>query len=168
MQKYIVFRCSKCEQYTYAKIDQKGKKCPRCRRNHKVEKLPGEIVEGPTAAMEKVRYLQNTIITRKNRTFLSSNPIVSFKRLNKKKEEKSKDKGMIKSNMEIFIEKIYQFQINENINSSNGFPVFVLDVILKDLPFGKTERDRQIIKNKLENLNIYSIPLQNYVFLKIK
>ncbi len=52
---YIVFQCTKCDQYTYAKVKQKSKKCPRCGRNHVVANLEGVIVEGITNAMKLVK-----------------------------------------------------------------------------------------------------------------
>ena len=59
MTKYIVFTCSKCSQFTYAKVDQKGKKCPRCRRNHTVANLKGEIVDSLKDASLLVRKNQS-------------------------------------------------------------------------------------------------------------
>lgn len=60
---YLIFQCSKCHQYSYVKITQKTKKCLRCNRNHQVEKLLGkeEIVMGMTAAIERVKMLQNEL-----------------------------------------------------------------------------------------------------------
>ena len=60
---YLIFQCSKCQQYSYVKITQKTKKCLRCNRTHQVEKLLGkeEIVMGMTAAVERVKMLQNEL-----------------------------------------------------------------------------------------------------------
>lgn len=60
---YLVFACSKCKQYTYVKATQKTKKCLRCGRHHKVEKIAnsGEIVKGMTKAVEEVKRKQNEI-----------------------------------------------------------------------------------------------------------
>jgi len=60
---YIIFRCSKCQQYMYVKPTQKGKKCLRCGRMHSVDKIKKsykvEVVEGMSAAAERVKDLQN-------------------------------------------------------------------------------------------------------------
>ena len=58
---YLVFPCSKCKQYHYVKTTQKGKKCLRCGRHHKVENYlkQGEIVKGMTTALELVKKKQN-------------------------------------------------------------------------------------------------------------
>lgn len=58
---YIVFECAKCKQYLYAKTTQKGKKCLRCGRHHRISSIidSGEIVYGMTSAVEKVKEKQN-------------------------------------------------------------------------------------------------------------
>lgn len=61
---YVVFPCSKCHQYTYGRKDQKGKKCPRCGRYHKMEDVLNgtymELVETLKEANLLVRKRQNT------------------------------------------------------------------------------------------------------------
>lgn len=58
---YLVFPCTKCGQYTYAKLTQKGKKCLRCGRSHQLEKMKnvGEIISGMSNAVETVKQRQN-------------------------------------------------------------------------------------------------------------
>lgn len=60
---YLIFQCSKCHQYSYVKTAQKTKKCLRCNRIHHVQNLLGcgEIVKGLSAAVEKVKALQNDL-----------------------------------------------------------------------------------------------------------
>jgi len=60
---YLIFRCTKCKQYMYVKITQKGKKCLRCGKNHTVSKIlkSGEIVKGMTTAVEEVKKKQNEL-----------------------------------------------------------------------------------------------------------
>ncbi|MHA2220106.1 MAG: DUF1922 domain-containing protein, partial [Candidatus Hodarchaeales archaeon] len=43
---YLIFACYKCKQFLYAKTTQKTRKCLRCGRMHKIEKIidSGEIV----------------------------------------------------------------------------------------------------------------------------
>jgi hypothetical protein len=63
MTPYLVFSCTKCKQYSYVKTTQKTKKCLRCGRTHQVKKIlnKGQIVEGITSAMNKLKELQNKI-----------------------------------------------------------------------------------------------------------
>jgi len=58
IRNYIVFPCRKCYQYTYANVDQKGKKCPRCGQNHKISEISGEIVNNLKEANLLVRKKQ--------------------------------------------------------------------------------------------------------------
>ena len=60
---YLVFTCSKCKQYSYVKTTQKTKKCLRCGRTHQVKNIldKGEIVNGMSKAVNKVKELQNSL-----------------------------------------------------------------------------------------------------------
>ena len=60
---YVVFICTKCQQYSYVKTTQKAKKCLRCGRTHQVKNIldKGEIVYGMTEAVNKVKQLQNSL-----------------------------------------------------------------------------------------------------------
>ena len=59
---YIVFTCSKCHQYIYAKTTQKTKKCLRCNYTHQVEDLSDfELVKGMSTAMLTVKKRQNEL-----------------------------------------------------------------------------------------------------------
>lgn len=64
---YLIFTCSKCEQYLYVKTTQKTKKCLRCGRQHKVSPIidSGEIVKGMTSAVEMVKTRQNELAIKK-------------------------------------------------------------------------------------------------------
>ena len=60
---YLIFRCPKCQQYSYVKTTQKAKKCLRCNRTLQVQRILGRgiIVKGMTAAVERVKNLQNEL-----------------------------------------------------------------------------------------------------------
>ncbi|MHA2429410.1 MAG: DUF1922 domain-containing protein [Promethearchaeota archaeon] len=60
---YVVFICTKCQQYSYVRNTQKTKKCLRCGRTHQVKNIldKGEIVYGMTEAVNKVKQLQNSL-----------------------------------------------------------------------------------------------------------
>jgi len=73
---YVIFQCSKCKQYSYVKITQKMKKCLRCNHSHQVKRIlkNGEIIKGMTAAVERVKFLQNELARKelgKNPDFIS-------------------------------------------------------------------------------------------------
>ncbi len=60
---YLVFSCTKCNGFTYAKTTQKHKKCPRCGRVHLVSKIlgSGEIINGISAAVDRVKEKQHEL-----------------------------------------------------------------------------------------------------------
>lgn len=62
---YIVFTCSKCNQYIYVKTTQKTKKCLRCNHTHQVKKISaGELVKGMSTAVLTVKERQNELAIR--------------------------------------------------------------------------------------------------------
>ena len=139
MQNYIVFRCSKCFQYTYAKTSQKGKKCPRCGRNHTVLKLKGDIVEGPTEARNKVVLMQNMKTGGKLPEFESIVRTIVISKANS-----GKDLNENKTEFGRFVSAINKFQINENIDPNNGFPGYMLDILLDEIDFPKFKQKKMI------------------------
>lgn len=60
---YVIFICTKCHQYLYAKTTQKTKKCLRCRKTYKVILIlnNGERVYGISNAIKRVKELQNAL-----------------------------------------------------------------------------------------------------------
>ena len=75
---YLIFQCSKCQQYSYVKTTQKTKKCLRCNYTHKVYNLlgHGEIQKGMTNAVNRVKELQNELARKdlgKNPELISGN-----------------------------------------------------------------------------------------------
>ena len=149
--KYIVFQCTKCNQYTYAKVSQKGKKCPRCRQNHVVADLHGEIVEGATQAMQLVKQHQN-----------NGFPIAQFKSTNKS-ITLSFDDPLTGKSMTIdhfsdslvskLLSRILDWQKNEQISSHEGFPEYVVEYIAREIEPDSTQRAILIRKlHKLEKI----------------
>ena len=62
---YIVFTCSKCNQYIYVKTTQKTKKCLRCGHIHQVKNISGnELVKGISTAVLTVKGRQNELAIR--------------------------------------------------------------------------------------------------------
>ena len=60
---YLIFACSKCEEFSYVKTTQKTKKCLRCGRTHQVRNIlnDGEVVNGMTETVNTVKRKQNEI-----------------------------------------------------------------------------------------------------------
>jgi len=62
---YIIFTCSKCNQYIYVKTTQKTKKCLRCNHTHQVKNLSDfELVKGMSTAVLTVKKRQNELAIR--------------------------------------------------------------------------------------------------------
>ena len=80
---YIIFSCTKCHQYSYVKTTQKTKKCLRCGRLYQVKLLleSGVIVKGMSAALFKVKELQNQLGSPNFRT--TQEFVIATKSLNK-------------------------------------------------------------------------------------
>lgn len=60
---YLIFCCSKCNQFSYVKITQKTKKCLRCGCSYQVKNIikKGKIVHGISAAVKAIQEKQNKI-----------------------------------------------------------------------------------------------------------
>ena len=78
---YIVFCCSKCNQYSYVKTTQKTKKCLRCGRTHKVKNIldKGEIVYGMSIAVRLLQDKQNELGLKANTGLVAFNSKNDFK-----------------------------------------------------------------------------------------
>jgi hypothetical protein len=156
MQDYIVFLCSKCHEYIYAKIKQKGKKCTRCGRNHIVAHLHGVIVEGPTKAMQEVKRRQNQLGISYSMGFAKmdeKNMVQNNNNQNLKNESQETEV----SDFKVFMRKIYEFQRLNALTKNIGIPEYVLEMLLEDLNFPRHIRKRLInymkTHHRLKRLN---------------
>lgn len=173
MKEYIVFRCTKCTQYTYAKTEQKGKKCPRCGRMHKVSDVQGVTVDGCTSAMKKIKELQSAEY-KNARAFKSTQPVISFhKPTNLKIESKkagSSDQIVDQSSpqdvlFQELLHKIYAFQQNEGVTPNQGFPQYILDLILDEIT--NTEKTRLKLYRKLKKSEKFTRKPLDHVYISI-
>ncbi|MFX0004655.1 MAG: DUF1922 domain-containing protein [Candidatus Hodarchaeota archaeon] len=134
---YLVFACSKCQQYIYAKPTQKSKKCVRCGYTHQVSKIinGGEIVNGISNAVELVKKKQNALAIKE----LGSGP--DFRTLDDFKIFK-KVKGQ---NDAINIKSIYNYyekfkQVLYNLSEKyNSFPYYMIEIEGEDYGIPKSE-----------------------------
>ena len=154
----IVFQCTKCNQFTYAKATQKRKKCPRCGKNHLVAEMKGEIVNGSTTAMNRVKQLQN-----------NSHPLHPFK---------SNKQGIpfqpalpkpsfitaVSSDFQVnkLLGKVMKWQQNEKISLTQGFPDYMIEYIAQEIEPDLHRRNKLIKKlcqleqfTRLSNGNVF-------------
>ena len=128
---YLVFTCSKCKQYLYVKTTQKGKKCLRCGRQHKVSSIinSSEIVEGITKAVEMVKTRQNELAVKEFgnipelRTF--DDYVVEVKK-NNRRYVGPIETNTIDENDDGFADK-FKKMIYEISESYDQFPFYVLE-----------------------------------------
>jgi hypothetical protein len=143
---YLVFPCTKCGQYTYAKLTQKGKRCLRCGRSHQIKKMKntGEVVSGMSKAVETVKQRQSELA----REELGKDPEFTSKRSFRKKfapsfepqtfenSEGSKSDGGYEN---------FKIEVRKKTNHFPEFPEYVLKLIAEDLGLSK-EVQRNYIK----------------------
>ena len=135
---YLIFECVKCRQYLYVKTTQKGKKCLRCGRHHRVSSIidSGEIVPGMTAAVEKVKEKQNKFAERE----LGHRP--EFRASKDFKVE-----GFTPQNVrgereeELSLATKFKKMLSDISNTYKKFPSYVFEVVAKDygIPFSELE-----------------------------
>mgnify|MGYP006278774889 CR=1 FL=1 len=60
---YLIIGCIRCHNHFYVNLTkgQKIKACPRCKKKNLVDKTKGIVVEGMTAAVEKVKEKQHEL-----------------------------------------------------------------------------------------------------------
>ncbi len=126
---YLIFACSKCEEFSYVKTTQKTKKCLRCGRTHQVRNIlnDGEVVNGMTEAVNTVKRKQNELATPEFRSgsdfVVTTNSIVQPKSKIKlvKDEDQEVDYGQKFTEMVLEISKLYK-----------RFPKYLLEIMAED------------------------------------
>jgi hypothetical protein len=119
-----------------------------------VAKLVGEIVEGPTNAMQLVKQFQN----RNHRlgNFKSTKKSVKFT------SQKSEPKDFIPLILEDvkltkLLNRIIEWQRNEKISVHEGFPEYILEYIAKEIEPDQSQRNILIRKlYRLEKITRFS------------
>jgi len=184
---YVVFKCLKCKQYTYAKTTQKSKKCPRCNANYKtiiilnnLPKFDGILVDGLINASQTVKRLQFEISIFKTQSFNSltssislenritkSNNILSTKTLQVKKLEEDPlyEYTLKKQEIDEWFIKLINFlkciQVQEKIDENIGFPEYVLDISITELGIPNNLKTQLIQKFK-KSQNVIKLNNGNY------
>jgi hypothetical protein len=161
-EEYIVYMCEKCKQYTYAKTSQNAKKCPRCHHSVPINtcidvltnRMRGTIVRGVTAANTQVRLMQASMHSIPNGFSSGAKPIQVHKATggfvsqgsnigakngsnNSTNSESSKEEKYGSEYLQ-FIRKIKEWQTSNSIQASTGFPIYMIDMILRDLGYPDT------------------------------
>ncbi len=151
---YVVFICTRCKQYSYVKTTQKTKKCLRCGRTHQVKNIldKGEIVNGMTKAVNKVKQLQNSL---GEAQFSTENEfIVSFNNQIIKKAPKPLEK------MEDYEEKFQQCLTKLSSNYSR-FPLHLIEILAQDYEIPPSEL-KLLIKKSIKNGILQSTKKKSY------
>jgi hypothetical protein len=163
---YIIFTCFKCKQYAYVK--QEGvntKRCPRCKYRHQVKNIkPTIIVKGMTAALNEVKMKQNEFAIEKlgmkpdlkseNDFCIAINidhPIKIIK--NNQKDETG----------EIDYEENFYKLLIELSRSYKEFPVFMIELLIKDFNIPKKEL-KFLIKSSIRKKVIIPVLSKNNYF----
>jgi len=170
---YLVFKCKKCHQYSYVKINQKTKKCLRCGRTHQVRLIipTGEIVYGITAALELVKEKQSKFI--KNPDFRVDQSFNLYVPPEKKQfvSQNLNHKGSQKSLEAHEIEdKNFSSKFKEMLTELNKlhpfFPKYLIDIMAENYSIPK-KLIPSLIKNLTEQgILRYSKEKDHYVLVK--
>lgn len=119
---YLVFTCSKCKQYSYVKTTQKTKKCLRCGRTHQVKNVldKGEIVNGMTKAVNKVKERQNSL---GEAQFSSEKEFVlqSLVKMVNKKSEEIKDSNLL-----------FQKSLEKMVAKYKKVPYYIIEILAQE------------------------------------
>jgi len=131
---YLIYSCSnqKCAQFFYVKKEQETKKCPRCRRINTLDKDSGELVEGITAALEKVKQRQNEFALNKlgsEPDFSAANDF-SIKTNVCKIEKKKKSVGEKEDNNYFELKEI----LKELSDEFQSFPEYAIEMKAERIP----------------------------------
>ena len=136
---YLVFKCSKCNQYSYVKTTQKTKKCLRCGRAHQVKDLETSAikVKGISEALKEVQARQNMLGKGNFRTEGGFTVAVNYNKNKNNFEEDNlgKFKGILKRLSDLYDE----------------FPRFLIDIMAEEYHIPQKEIKFQINKLKHEN-----------------
>ena len=157
---YLIFECKKCKQYLYVITTQKRKKCLRCGRNHIVSNIliSGEIVNGMTAAVEKVKIRQDEF----GKKELGETPefraygdfTVAVKKSNDlilKDEESSKK-----------ISSQFKKMLREISSTYNKFPLYIIEVMAEN--YGIPSSELKHLTKRFQKKGIL-IQLDDYFYI---
>lgn len=172
---YIVYMCEKCKQYTYAKVSQSAKKCPRCHHSMPITerleylktRMHGTIVRGVTAANLQVRVMQNASHAQPA-GFTSSVKSVAIHKgtggfVSQGSEVKSSNDDKYGSEYLQFLRKIKEWQATNSIQSTIGFPMYMLDMILQEL--NVPDKTATYLKYKLNKHFGFRVINKEYCYL---
>jgi len=151
IRKYIVFPCKKCCQYTYARVNQKGKKCPRCMQNHKISEISGEIVTNLKEANLLVRKKQNGFTKERGYKNLDLASLTSGFTI------PGSDKSTIK---------IQQFRGKNKHNDKNSYNKFIFE--LKQLKCNFSTIPVNIFTSFFINKGFKSSEIRKFIKLSLK
>ncbi|MFX1364514.1 MAG: DUF1922 domain-containing protein [Promethearchaeota archaeon] len=135
---YIVFACSKCKQFMYAKQTQKSKKCLRCGLTHKIPNLLSskDIIHGMTNAVERVKEKQHELAIQETGSAPEFSSFGDFK-IQKRKEPINKEMILMDSESE-YIRKFNKMLMNmEEIYTK--VPYYVFEIFAENYAIPESE-----------------------------
>lgn len=149
---YLVFKCSKCDQYSYVRPTQKTKKCLRCGRVHQVKNIETSAikVKGISEAVKEVQARQNKLGKTNFRTEKGFALAVNY---NKNKNDIEKD------NLSKFKEILKRLS-----DLYDEFPLFMIELMVEDTNIPKEEID--FLMNTLKHENFLTEIKNSYFKVK--
>ncbi|MFX1304402.1 MAG: DUF1922 domain-containing protein [Promethearchaeota archaeon] len=165
---YLVFPCSKCKQYTYAKTTRKTKKCTRCGRSHIVSKILsiGEIVNGISVAVELVKKRQDELAIKELGTSPEFRTINDFAILKSVKGKSHKKEILDKEDNEEQYYSKFKHILIELSNMYSKFPFYILEMMAENYNIPSSEVkllantfQKQGILIKLDD-NLYQVNIE--------
>ena len=155
---YLVFKCSKCDQYSYVRPTQKTKKCLRCGRVHQVKNLGQSAikVKGISEALKEVQTRQNILGIA---NFRAERAFALTVDNNKNIKKKDVNINFEQDNLDKFLE-----ILNRLTDLYSEFPLFMIDLMVEDTNIPKEEVIYLI--NSLKKENILKETINGYFTLK--
>lgn len=168
---YLVFSCSKCQQFSYVKLTQKTKKCLRCGRIHKVNsiKCDGEIVSGITKALKLVKKKQGELNGEPHFEVDTSFSIIKEpeRRLNEIKKQhqiEQQNKNLLLSKKEENYSIRFKQMLYELANMYATFPKYLIEIMAENYSI-PTHRVSEFIRMMLREGDLHYSKEKNHYFL---
>ena len=127
---YLIFACTKCQQYSYVKTSQKTKKCLRCGRSHQVKNIlnEGKIVHGMTQAVNTVKQKQNELAVPEFRSH--GDFVITTKKISNSTNINPPSAKKIKNKTESIIK--FKALLHELSNLYDKFPAYMIEIMAEN------------------------------------
>ena len=153
---YLVFPCSKCNQFLYSKLTQKTRKCLRCGKIYTISsiKMKGEIINGLSNAFKYVKEKQNEIAIDTSGSELKFNAFNDFSIAGKTKNvDETPFKPILKADQDEDYENQFILLLQKISNMYKEFPIYLIELMADEfkIPISLIESliNRLKVKGKL-------------------